>query len=545
MKRARNDRCGCAFAQLSLGVICGQEAGLVYLLEGPGTAGTDTGRAALPNHAPVALGEPGRTGADTVRPALPEDTAVPFDQPLLQPDTQTPQNTPDTWTADPDPLADSGTDGDLDLWSEIDTDLAADDQMRPRYEDYLRRYLEGDTDLSVLNADTAAASEKTQQSAPKPKEQIISELAPKISKPSITPGKATIEAQRLYADAERIFGPDADTVLEIFEAGQEPRKFFDGIKTAYLSGKMGSRAALENSGAAAYLTDSQRELTFEMGVQAAGLGSDYGDMRTLKGMLQYLREAAQGKKSGGGQRAASPPLDMFPQNDIMDKTRNRQKRHFWNIMSGQQGIPQDYLRMLTERFDQGTELGKRIFLKYVTSDSVADFAERGRNRFGKEDKRVHINAQKDMSDPRGAGTRFFHEHGHLIDHAAAGRRWGERMSTKKGTFSRLIQSDFEMMCNNQLQQGTVAPKDVYKVLSKKIGGNDMHAVSDIIGGLTKNECVGKSKHRTEYWDNPGSLERETFAHMFEALFDEKKYALLQEFFPNALDEFIKMLEEII
>jgi len=97
------------------------------------------------------------------------------------------------------------------------------------------------------------------------KEQIISELAPKISKPGITPGRATIEAQRLYADAERIFGPNADTVLETFEAGQEPRKFFDGIKTAYLSGKMGSKAALENSTAAAYLTEEQKKTAFKMG----------------------------------------------------------------------------------------------------------------------------------------------------------------------------------------------------------------------------------------------------------------------------------------
>ena len=353
-----------------------------------------------------------------------------------------------------------------------------------------------------------------------------------------------MEAQRMYTEAEKIFGADTDIVLEMLQPDQNPRKFLDGFQNAYLAGKLGDKAALENSTAAAYLSDSQRELAFAMGAQAAGMGSDYGDMRTIKGALQYLRETVQGKKSGGGQQALPPPLDMFPENDIMDKTRNRQKRHFWNIMSRQKGIPQDYLRVLTERFDKGTDLGKKVFLKYVTSDSVADFEEKGINRFSRKDKKVYINAKMDMTDLRGPGTGFFHEYGHLIDHAAAGGRRGEQMSTKSGTFSRLIQSDFEMMCNKLLQQETVALKDVYKVLSKKIGGNDMHAVSDIIGGLTKNECVGKSKHRTEYWINPGSLERETFAHMFEALFDEKKYALLQEFFPNALDEFIKMLEEI-
>jgi len=189
------------------------------LLEGPGTAGPDTGRATLPNHAPVALGEPGRTGADTVRPALPEDTAVPFDQPLLQPDPQTPQHTPDTWTADLDPQLQEDTDLDADLWPEEDTAAKLrPEQIRPLYEAALREYLgKGTEQNAALDTTPDADKASLQETAPKPKEQIISELAPKISRPGITPGKATIEAQRLYADAERIFGPNADTVLEMYQ----------------------------------------------------------------------------------------------------------------------------------------------------------------------------------------------------------------------------------------------------------------------------------------------------------------------------------------
>jgi len=108
-----------------------------------------------------------------------------------------------------------------------------------------------------------------QETAPKPKEQILSELAPKISKPGITSGKATIEAQRLYTDAERIFGSNADTVLEMFQPGQDPSKFLDGFRNAYLSGKMGSRAALENSTATAYLTEEQRTAAYTLGRMAA------------------------------------------------------------------------------------------------------------------------------------------------------------------------------------------------------------------------------------------------------------------------------------
>ena len=88
---------------------------------------------------------------------------------------------------------------------------------------------------------------------------------PKIHKPGITPARATIEAQRLYTEAEKIFGADTDIVLEMLQPDQYPRKFLDGFRNAYLSGKLGDKAALENSTAAAYLTEEQRMAAYEMG----------------------------------------------------------------------------------------------------------------------------------------------------------------------------------------------------------------------------------------------------------------------------------------
>ena len=41
-------------------------------------------------------------------------------------------------------------------------------------------------------------------------------------------------------------------------------------------------------------------------------------------------------------------------------------------------------------------------------------------------------------------------------------------------------------------------------------------ISDIISGITKNKCVGGSKHSTEYWENKGKLGREAFAHFGSA-----------------------------
>ena len=199
---------------------------------------------------------------------------------------------------------------DLDgLWTDTDPDIPAEGNFNPdigedsildldteplRYEDYLRRYLEGDTDFSALKKEP----EIMQEAAPKSKEQIISELAPKIAKPGITPGRATIEAQRLYTDVERIFGSNADAVLEMFQPGQEPRKFLDGVKTAYLSGKMGSRAALENSTAAAYLTEEQKTIAYEKGENSGA----YANNKVQQGRLVH-KDGVLGASGNVGEKA--------------------------------------------------------------------------------------------------------------------------------------------------------------------------------------------------------------------------------------------------
>ena len=140
------------------------------------------------------------------------------------------------------------TEGDFD--SDVGEDSILDLDTEPlRYEDYLRRHLDGDTDFSAMKKEP----EIMQEAAPKSKEQIISELAPKIAKPGITPARAMMEAQRMYTEAEKIFGADTDIVLEMLQPDQNPRKFLDGFQNAYLSGKLGDKAALENSTAAAYL----------------------------------------------------------------------------------------------------------------------------------------------------------------------------------------------------------------------------------------------------------------------------------------------------
>lgn len=183
-------------------------------------------------------------------------------QTSLTTQTDTASLTADAWTNNLDGLWTENADMQMDMNAET---------VPIRYEDALRQYLEEDAMLSAgdihsnanLNVDMVPDGE----TVPKSKEQIISEPAPKIRTPGMTSGRAVIPAQEMYSEAEKNFGPDADIAMEAYQPGQNPRQFLDGFRNAYIAGKMGSRAALENSTAATYLTEEQRNLAFDLGTE--------------------------------------------------------------------------------------------------------------------------------------------------------------------------------------------------------------------------------------------------------------------------------------
>ena len=220
-----------------------------------------------------------------------------------------------TWTNDLDGLW-TKTDPDIPAEGNFDQDIGENsvldlDTEPLRYEDVLQQYLEKDPTLSAgdipsiadLNVDSATDMEVN----PKTKEQIISELVPKIQMQGMTPARATIAAQEMYTKAEARFGDAVDMVLEAYQPGQDPGKFLDGFQNAYLSGKIGSKAALENSTAAAYLTEEQRTAAYTLGQQAGrGLEKGRNDVRIT------LEEAA-----AAGDRPYMIPMNRDAKKEII------------------------------------------------------------------------------------------------------------------------------------------------------------------------------------------------------------------------------------
>ena len=219
------------------------------------------------------------------------------------------------------------------------------------------------------------------------------------------------------------------------------------------------------------------------------------------------------------------------------------QQHFSGAVQGMHSMTQSYQDGLEQRFSTGTPAAQSAFSKYVTSSAVADGAYTGTSHFNAMTQKVNMNFAKDAVNPRGLGTTFFHEHGHYIDFVScAGSGY---TSTASAVFGAALRNDFDAYIKAVMKQHGVKKLDTYAIVSREIQGNTFNSISDLFGGMSRNRCLGNWYHKAPYWKNPGALEKEAFAHMYEAQFSADKYTLMQKYFPSALAEFEKLLNGVI
>lgn len=218
---------------------------------------------------------------------------------------------------------------------------------------------------------------------------------------------------------------------------------------------------------------------------------------------------------------------------------------FDSIVSKQSGMTTSYKDALNQKFVQGLGEAKKAFNKFVSSNSVADAAFTGTAHFDPASRSVNMNFAADLQNMRGAGTTFFHEHGHYIDFMAAGTSNASYLSTDSKVFGSLLRPDFRDYVNAYKKKHNMKTADAYIAISFELRGHEKHSLSDLLDGISRGKCSGMYGHRRSYWSYQGALETEAFAHMFEAMFDSGKYALMKQYFPNALAEFERMLKGVI
>lgn len=220
-----------------------------------------------------------------------------------------------------------------------------------------------------------------------------------------------------------------------------------------------------------------------------------------------------------------------------------EQQHFSSVVRAMPGMTQNYGDALEARFAAGAPEGQKAFAKYVPSGSVSDGAYSRTAFFSSAGMEIKMDFAGDAANVRGPGVTFFHEHGHYIDFSAGSA--GGWLSLDTPDFGDALRADYDAYIKGIMKSRGIRKTAAYAVVAQEVQDDLLSSISDLMGGLSKNKACGKWGHSTRYWSRPGSVEKEAFAHLFEALFNPDRYALMQKYFPSALAEFERLLKGVI
>ena len=222
-------------------------------------------------------------------------------------------------------------------------------------------------------------------------------------------------------------------------------------------------------------------------------------------------------------------------NDIMESDLSTLKCKLRNDSD----IEKEYYNILKEKFSHGNKTAKHLFAKYAGGETIDVSMYEGTAHFNTKTKKISMHYKADMRNIRGAGTTWYHEHGHLIDDSLG-------MVSRDEHFKELLEQDtFQYRIKYGKEHNLKTYDKVDRAISNDLQDIRRHsAVSDLLDGLTKGNIRGCAGHSIDYWDNQENITSEAFAHMFEAQFDEVHYKEMQKYFPKSLEYFEKKLKEV-
>lgn len=211
----------------------------------------------------------------------------------------------------------------------------------------------------------------------------------------------------------------------------------------------------------------------------------------------------------------------------------------------QGSLPDGYTDILSARHENAEPNVKKVFDHYSQNlmirdsnyppNETAHYAPRGT---GEHPRGVYYNAASDMNNPRGAGTTYYHELAHMIDHASMNYQGNLSNTAEFG--NALIEDGQRVLSVYQS-----LPPERQAMFLNQIRQDSAHSFSDLIDATTGGQLHGRYGHSSQYWTYSGNLQAEAFAHFFEAsMGDGDKMTLLANFFPTAFGIFSNMIESI-
>lgn len=236
--------------------------------------------------------------------------------------------------------------------------------------------------------------------------------------------------------------------------------------------------------------------------------------------------------------------NSFVQGLRVPNTGNSSYEYCLGVLT-QGSIPDGYSGVLSNRHENAEKNVKEVFDHYAGKLMIRDSeyppnqtAHYSPANYIGHSRGVYYNAIADMTNPRGAGTTYFHELAHMIDHAAC--NYQNNLSNTPEFASALIDDGQRILSlyNN------LSPERQAAFLNR-IRQNSAHSFSDLIDATTNGQLHGSYGHSRNYWTRAGNLQAEAFAHFFEAsMGGQDKLELLSNFFPTAFGIFSSMIDSI-
>lgn len=219
--------------------------------------------------------------------------------------------------------------------------------------------------------------------------------------------------------------------------------------------------------------------------------------------------------------------DMFPKMDIKDEASSS----YWKkIAQRHRNTPAQFLKLFSYYSSQ-------IVLQdlHYPADQTPHYQLY--NELG-HPRGVYLHATVDSFNLSGAGSTFYHEVGHMIDHAATGFNG---LFSNRESFKNALLYDGERI---RKIVGKMNPEE-YKRFERFIYSDIAASCSDILEATTGSQMHGKYGHGEAYWKEEGHIQAEAFAHFFEASMGEpKKLGYLKTLFPTAYTEFQSIISDM-
>lgn len=256
---------------------------------------------------------------------------------------------------------------------------------------------------------------------------------------------------------------------------------------------------------------------------------DADELKAMQERASYYGLSVKDSKAFGDAKAKD--FSDFKKK-YLKAAEKEEETTFWNLKGGKPEM--DYKIALTNRFEEGNDTAKAVYSKYVPEGgAVAGSAPAGK-AYTKGDK-VYMDFADDAANVRGAGTTYFHEHGHYVDYKAGDV---SHSAAYLDALKRDVKALYESTGERKKRDAEYA---IMRMLTKPEIRNKVNGISDMVCGLTNGKTGGGWTHDITYYKGY-ALQQEAFAHMFEASFSTEKQALMKQYFPDAWEVFMKLME---